>query len=132
MDCQRCGNGDFNEKGHCTRCGKANAPDRGKEASSFKEILGAATIIGAFWLGGKVLKTASLHCAGSHGGTPLSLPPEFQQNRSRLCTEIPGQPAVSAQLELQREMQRRQHQAEIAKILMDGMRTRNRIMLGLK
>lgn len=128
MNCKQCGNAEFNEKGTCLRCGAPNMAAATEQVGGWGDLLGAAALIGVCWLGHKLVKTA----ADSQAATPLDLPPEFQNRRSRLCSEIPGQPAASDMLGLQREMERRQHQAEIGRMLLDHARTMNKIALGMK
>ena len=128
MNCLKCGK-EIATDSYCADC----APAAGQPQDAWGEILGTVALAGAVWLGGKIIAgfTGS-GGASSRTAGPNHLPVEFLENRSRLSSEIPGEPAVSAQLELQKQMQVRQHNAEIGRMLMEHARTMNKITLGLK
>jgi hypothetical protein len=122
MKCTKCGKS-VDEKGKCPNC----AAPSGEPSAGWGEVVGTIAVIGAVWLGKKILERAA------PGAPPVGgLPPEFQETRSRMCFEIPGDPAASAMAGLADEMEKRQHQAQIGKMWVDHARDLSRIWLGLR
>src|SRR5581483_2527961 len=58
----------------------------------------------------------------SPSATPLALPPEFSGTPVRLSTYVPGQPAASAALELQRQQVEREQATKMMQAAMDSMK----------
>jgi hypothetical protein len=131
MNCQKC-NALLGEEGNCTRCSAAQTEVPNQEPDAWSQILGVAAVLGAAWLGKKILKSRGVGESTFQASGVGALPPEFQEQRSRLCTEIPGQPEVSAMQELHREAQKRQYHTQIGQMWIDHAKTMNKILLGLK
>jgi hypothetical protein len=62
----------------------------------------------------------------------FELPKDFQQNRSRAASEIPGNPDASRMSALLTEMERQHEGRQIGQMMIDHMKTMNKITLGMK
>jgi hypothetical protein len=133
MNCNKCGNTNFDEKGNCVTCARGSSGTGAPpQQDVWGELLGMAAVLGACWLGGKLLKSGLGSPIGSVASAPTGLPAEFQQIESRLCTDVPGQPDASQAMRLQREMAQREHNAELGRMWIEHARTMNKINLGFK
>src|SRR5689334_19205309 len=121
MECNRCCT-TLDDKGQCPQCSAAGLDSAGGG------WVGPALLLGALWVGKKILDRQAgsyipQSAAAASGG---QLPEEFRETRSRLGTEIPGQPEASRMAELQRTLEDRQLAMERMRSLLDHARTMNK------
>jgi hypothetical protein len=86
-----------------------------------EQYFDAAAHLGLAYLHDKARGLGGAHTPGP-SAPPLALPPEFSGTPSRLSTYVPGQPAASAALELQRQQVEREEATRMARAAIDTLK----------